>query len=350
VILRAHLPLVTPIWKSMAIIGTLATMEFECYAQRLLNPFRGVINTIRHESAEAVTADGVHWDIYVSNESLQRDLAGRGRTQVSDIRYGRWSAAKGLKRGPIFPSDDFREMEAMGTVVFNHLLTVHEQVPFTFTDRFELWLLDAESRPLALIDSATELEGIKLNQPCSWRPGQNCRSTFTSPTARELGLQENKPAVLADHLSTYVNSRTADRASAQVFSRSADGSGKGLCGINIENELEGRELDAQAFPVLLLNTDADDHLHSRLLQDFTCWQAPWLLLLPTLDTGQRREYEQHARVQAMKVADHYHLYPSIIDQQTIDSARIEARLRKTVPEKKPDEFSMSPFYLELDSD
>ena len=323
-------------------------MDFECYAQRLLNPFRGVINTIRHESAEAVTADGVQWDIYVSNESLQRDLAGRGRAQVSDIRYGRWSAANGLKRGPIFPSEDFREMEAMGTVVFNHLLNVHEQIPFPFTDIFELWLLDKESRPLALIDSASELEAIKLNQPCSWRPGQNCRSTFTSPAARELGIDSEQQGALADHLSTYVNSRTADRASAQVFRRAPDGSGEGLCGITLEDRLEGRTLDSGAFPELLLDTRTHDDLHSRLIHDFTCWQAPWLLLLPTLDTGLRREYEQHARVQAIKVADQYHLYPAIIDREVIDSARIEARLRKTVPEKKSDEFSLSPFYLELD--
>ena len=323
-------------------------MDFECYAQRLLNPFRGVINTIRHESAEAVTADGVQWDIYVSNESLQRDLAGRGRAQVSDIRYGRWSAADGLKRGPIFPSEDFRAMEAMGTVVFNHLLNVHEQIPFPFTDIFELWLLDKESRPLALIDSASELEAIKLNQPCSWRPGQNCRSTFTSPAARELGIDSEQQGALADHLSTYVNSRTADRASAQVFRRAPDGSGEGLCGITLEDRLEGRTLDSGAFPELLLDTRTHDDLHSRLIHDFTCWQAPWLLLLPTLDTGLRREYEQHARVQAIKVADQYHLYPAIIDREVIDSARIEARLRKSVPEKKSDEFSLSPFYLELD--
>ena len=325
-------------------------MAFECYAQRLLNPFRGVINTVRHESAEAVTADGIHWDIFVSNESLQHDLAGRGRTQVSDIRYGRWSEADGLKRGPIFPSEDFRAMEAMGTVVFNHLLDVHAQVPFAFTDIFELWLLDKEDRPLVLIDSASEPESIQLNQPCSWLPGQNCRRTFTSPVAPELGIETGQQGALADYLSTYINSRTADRATAQVFRRSPDGSGEGLYGINIHHDLAGRTLDNGDFPLLLLDTEAHDDLHRRLLHDFSCWQAPWLLLLPTLDSELRREYEQHACVQAIKVAGQYQLYPEIIDREAIDSARIEARLRKTIPEKKPDEFSMSPFYLELDSE
>ena len=50
-----------------------STMSFQRYSQRLLNPFRGVVNCIRYRSAEAVTADGVRWDIYVSNEALLED-------------------------------------------------------------------------------------------------------------------------------------------------------------------------------------------------------------------------------------------------------------------------------------
>ena len=80
-------------------------MQFECYAQRLLNPFRGVAHTIRYQSAEAVTTDGIEWDIYVANDALLEGLGPAGRrAQISDIRYGHWSAEKDLKRGPLFPS------------------------------------------------------------------------------------------------------------------------------------------------------------------------------------------------------------------------------------------------------
>ena len=61
-----------------------------CYSQRLLNPFRGVVNIIRYKSAEAVTSDGIHWDIYVSNDSLLDGLDKNRSIQISDIRYGRW--------------------------------------------------------------------------------------------------------------------------------------------------------------------------------------------------------------------------------------------------------------------
>ena len=70
-------------------------MTIECYAQRLLNPFRGTVHTIRYASAEAVTTDGVHWDIYVSNDELARDLeAGDGsRSATSATAAGRRSRA-----------------------------------------------------------------------------------------------------------------------------------------------------------------------------------------------------------------------------------------------------------------
>lgn len=46
----------------------------EHFAQRLRNPFRGAMHTIRYEAAEAVTLDSVHWDIYVSNDFLLEGL------------------------------------------------------------------------------------------------------------------------------------------------------------------------------------------------------------------------------------------------------------------------------------
>ena len=98
-------------------------MQIECYAQRLLNPFRGVVHIIRYQSAEAVTTDGIEWDIYVANDALLDGLGRAGkRAQISDIRYGHWSAEKGLKRGPLYPSDDFKRLEDMGAVVYEHLL------------------------------------------------------------------------------------------------------------------------------------------------------------------------------------------------------------------------------------
>jgi hypothetical protein len=281
---------------------------------------------------------------------LQGNLPGGVRAQVSDIRYGSWSAEHGLKRGPIFPSEEFRAMEAMGTAVFKYLLEVHRDIPFPFTDRFELWLLDGQQRPLALLDSAADASAINLKQACVWRPGINCRNTFTSAAADKLNIDSSQHGAITDYLATYINSRTADMACAQIFERSEDLSGRGLHGIKLDKELQQRRLPARDFPVMLIETQEHDDRHRQLLHDFNCWQAPWLLLLPTLGPELRRDCELHARVQALKVAAYYNLYPDIIDQAVIDSARIEARLRKTVVKKKHDEPPLSPFYLELDTE
>lgn len=96
--------------------------QFRKQAVRLLNPFRGVMNIIAYRGAEAVTIDGVHWDIYVKDMSLTADLDAAPNMLISEIRYGHWTAEAGLKRGPIYPSADFDMMEAQGNRVYQYLL------------------------------------------------------------------------------------------------------------------------------------------------------------------------------------------------------------------------------------
>jgi len=40
-------------------------MNTVCYSERILNPFRGVMNVIALDDAEAVTTDGINWFLYV---------------------------------------------------------------------------------------------------------------------------------------------------------------------------------------------------------------------------------------------------------------------------------------------
>jgi hypothetical protein len=323
-------------------------MPFQCYSQRLLNPFRGVVNCIRYRSAEAVTADGVRWDIYVSNEALLEDMPDRRHTQVSDIRYGSWSARNGLKRGPIFPSDDFRLMEAMGTRVYEYLLEVYQEVPFPFLDNAELWLLDDRQQPLALLESALEPNDIDTTQPPRWNPGLACRRSFASTAAESLLDASARPGDITDYLSAYINSiRTGKLPAAQIFLRTGSGHGTGLHGINLEEGLVGRVLDLQAFPGMLLDMQHHDAIHETLVRDFVRWQAPWQLLLPSLDPQTRRSCERDARVQPLKVEQQHRLYPEIIEREVIDSARVEARLRMTMPENTQRDNIMSTFYIEL---
>jgi hypothetical protein len=325
-------------------------MSFECYSQRMLNPFRGSMNCVRHHGADAVTADGVHWDIYVSNDRLMDGLTGPGRAQVSDIRFGSWSADKGLRRGPIHPSEDFRRMERLGQRVYAHLLEVHEQVPFPFMDRCELWLLDSAARPLALLDSALYPDWLDHRQSLKWLAGQSSRRSFTSAMTSQLGIDTTLAGASADYLGKYINDCAGPVPAAQIFQRQDDGSGNGLAGINLDAGLVHRTLAGTDFPTALLDCTHHDETHRQLIEDFIRWQAPWQLLLPALDTETRRSFEQHARVQPFKLAQQYRLYPRIIDRAVIDAARVEARIRQTHAVRKETEPVQSTFYIELSPD
>lgn len=315
-------------------------MQIECYAQRLLNPFRGVVHTIRYQSAEAVTTDGVEWDIYVANESLLDGLGRAGRRAlISDIRYGHWSAEKGLKRGPLYPSDDFRRLEEMGAVVYEHLLSVHREVPFAFRDQFELWLLDRHERPLALLHSVRTDSETDTRPPLDWRAGMAAQESFKSTAVS--GLDE--PA--AAYLTRYVNSLAGGKA--QWFRRSDDGAGLGLRSLPGEDGLHGRVLEAEVFPQLFIATAGMDAAHTRLVHDYHAWQAPWMLLLPHLDPATRGALEARACRQAELIEKHCRLYPDIIDRPALQAARVEAALVRSQPRAHPRNDAMPMSYIEL---
>ena len=317
-------------------------MQIECYAQRLLNPFRGVVHVIRYQSAEAVTTDGIEWDIYVANDALLDDLGRAGRrAQISDIRYGHWSAEKGLKRGPLFPSEDFKRLEHMGAVAYEHLLSVHGDLPFKFRDPFELWLLDRAEQPLALLHSVRTDSETDTKPPLDWRAGMAAQEHFRSAAIADLAESAGT------YLTRYVNSLAS--GVAQWFRRSDDGTGLGLHTLKGGELLRGRVLDADAFPPLFIATAGMDAPHVRLVHDYHAWQAPWMLLLPHLDVVTRGRLEVAACQQAESIEKHYRLYPAVIGRAALQAARVEAALMRSQQRvKQPDEV-MPIAYIELGS-
>jgi hypothetical protein len=55
-------------------------MDVQCYAQRLLNPFRGAAKYIRFQSAEAVSLDGVTRDICVASDEVRAEFETAARS------------------------------------------------------------------------------------------------------------------------------------------------------------------------------------------------------------------------------------------------------------------------------
>jgi len=313
-------------------------MQIECYAQRLLNPFRGVVHTIRFQSAEAVTTDGIEWDIYVANDALLDGLGRAGkRAQISDIRYGHWSAEKGLKRGPLYPSDDFKRLEEMGAVVYEHLLKVHREVPFAFRDAFELWLLDRSDQPLALLHSVRTHSETDTKPPLDWRAGMAAQERFQSAAIAD------PPDSAGLYLTQYINSLAS--GVAQWFCRTDDGSGLGLHTLKGGEALRGRVLETDAFPSLFIATAGMDAAHTRLVHDYHAWQAPWMLLLPHLDAATRSALEASACQQAELIEKHCRLYPAVIDRAALQAARVEAALVRSQPRVQKQDDVMPMFYI-----
>jgi hypothetical protein len=319
-------------------------MAIRRYAQRLLNPFRGVMNIIEYQGAEAVTTDGLHWDIYVRDTGLVQDIADPLRVQVSDIRYGHWSARSGLKRGALYPSEDFKILEHRGALVYEDLLQRHDRVPFPLRDLYELWLLDGDGLPLALLGSVVREGEMETNMPIDWRAGQECRRRFRSSALEEL---DRHPASAGSYLTEYINDLAGERPCAQWFLRQADDSGVGLTSLPAGGARAGRHLPAQAFPPFFLRESAHGRAHARLIQDFIAWQAPWLLLLHALPEEQRRSFEQQARRQAVHMERQHRLYPQVLDPEILAAARVEAALRRHQPEPEEEQESLSTDYIEL---
>lgn len=322
-------------------------MLFRSYAQRLLNPFRGVMNIIECQGAEAVTTDGRYWDIYVRDTSLVEDLANGNKVQTSDIRYGSWSRKDGLKRGAIYPSDDFKVLEHRGALVYEYLLKHHNDVPFPLEDSLELWLLDEDKLPLGLLDSVVREEDIELDGPIDWRVGRECRKHFHTPLIQDLMGTAKTEASAGKYLTRYINQRAGEPSQAQWFRRKQDRSGEGLPGINLDTELEGRRLPDTAFPAYFLREDDRSEPHRKLIQEFLAWQSPCLLLLQNLDASVRRRFEQLATSRALSVDQQYRLYPAILDEAAIQAARVEATLRRNDVKEDEEEKAMATYYIEL---
>ncbi len=300
-------------------------MQINCYAQRLFNPFRGIMNIIAYGGAEAVSLDGIEWDIYVRDTELVKDLQNNRRILSTDMRYGHWSLSKGLVRGAIYPSDDFKRMEAQGHRVFEYLVAHHQDVPFPLQDHYELWLLDIMRQPLAILNSVVTPDDIELDCAINWRTGIQCCENFHSPHFDSLKKSHSSAG---EYISQYINECASPEPCAQWFHRQDDGSGKSLQGIALHKQYAARQLNDKAFPKYFVNDLSHDAQHSQLLDDYLNWQAPYFLLLQNLSEHRRAIIEKQACKRALLVDQLCHLYPQIIDEKAIKAARVEAILRK----------------------
>jgi hypothetical protein len=85
-------------------------------------------------------------------------------------------------------------LEHRGAILYEYLLAHHTNVPFAFSDRYELWLLDEQALPLALLNSASDALQMDLDCHIESRAGRECTREFrSSATAPPNSAQQAMP-------------------------------------------------------------------------------------------------------------------------------------------------------------
>lgn len=188
-------------------------MPVSCYSQRILNPFRGVMNIIFIGGADAVTIDGNNWTLYIHDtfDCPTDDPEEFFEIEMPDIRFGDWSAASGLKRSPLIASYHYGEIQAIGNVLLNAVKKYADHCPFPFKDKYELWLLDENtSEPLALLDSVCDETEIHCPVNLTWEAGLRCKQELL----KESALPDEQPLSAGEQLNRIINPRAGKKPSA----------------------------------------------------------------------------------------------------------------------------------------
>ncbi len=283
------------------------------YSLRSLSPYEGTIQVVETDGFRALSRDGETWRV--------RMRAGSGRRAV----HGTWR------------EQDSEQLEIEQMQPGFELLRGRPKTPFPRRDTVELWLLDADSLlPLALLRSLVPEQKPTRVTEAIWLAGFRDDESFYAPSlaaAGSLSPDDNTPIAHAEVLNRCVRAAAGTLPQAQWFRRSEDGSGAGLDGLNLSAELQGRTLDADLFPELLVREVWPSETHELLVRDYHHWQAPYLLTHSDLARSTRERLELAACQQAERLYSVRSLLPEVVNKERVDTAMVEAVIRRTATAK-----------------
>jgi hypothetical protein len=302
------------------------------YSLRRVNPLEGVVQVLERDAARAISRDGIDWEIQVETESPNTlwGSLNAGTAVRRFFRFGTWSRARGLWRVPVNPILDIGEMIEEAQDLLAALEARLDELPFPAVDRFELWLLDEQCQPLALLATTDDPRRIADLRPQPWQAAPLAEHGFRSPglDGEPPGAGDaDNPRRHAAAVETLIRQAAGGNPVHQWFERDAQGGGHGLPH-RAPAALAGRTLAAVAFPELPWRSEWASPRDAALMADYAAWSAPRLLALQGLGDPTRAALEAAARRQAQAVDALFQLYPRILDRSLIDAARVEARLRR----------------------
>jgi len=306
--------------------------ETRCFGLRRVNPFRGVVAVVKTPAGRALSIDGVHWQIQVLAHP-PRGLWANDREQdaLRYFRFGIWSEQDGPSRVPLNPILDAGRMLAESQQLTDQVRAATPRLPFPLGPELELWLLDRDGLPLALL--ATAVPGTDLREAAAgeWSAGgRDDERPFMSPTLAAQGVPLRDASGRRPHveaLERVVADAAGPRRRAQWFSSDGDE----VVGLEhrADPDLQGRRLARSDLPALSLRAHWAEPDAQPLVDEYLAWLSPYLLTLPDLSDAVRADLEAKAVHHALLVDALWRLYPRVLDDALIRRARIEARLRRS---------------------
>ncbi len=259
------------------------------FSQRLMPPFSGQVQIAESDTYRALTLDGLVWEI----QFVKRSHIRVATVSASDIK-ARAVSPERQDRGPV----DEQIIELLDFLA-------NVELPFTATDRYEYWLLDAQDEsPLALIYSCSEAGQIEKFPA---RPEWTALPAAVMPVERTEDEMKNESAPVNYQLERLVAERAGTRPKACWYNRD--------------------EHEKEIFPPLLIREEWPEEFQMQLCQRYVQRQAPRLLMLHGLSRNDRQRLETYCRPHAMEVARFFGLYPEVVDRTLIQALCVEARLR-----------------------
>jgi len=307
--------------------------EIEYYSIRLLNPFQGILQIVRSDTARALSNDGINWrlQIRLDPDQISRGLVDNKQAFNAYRLFGIWSQRDGLTRLPLQPGLDSEQANLIVSTIISSLENLPDR-PFPLKDCFELWLLNKNNElPLALLASACSLDNVPNTVELRWLPclpgdnnfKLNCYELVSSNTAME---QKGKQA--SDFLSNLVMMRCKNPPHAYWISRQSDGTGI-VFGDETNAPISSTiEFPAELFPYNMITTDIFSPAEQKILNQYLRWVGPYLLSLQNISDTIREQLEIEACRRPTLVHTIHRTIPKIINRKLINAALIEAELLK----------------------
>lgn len=246
--------------------------------------------------------DGDMWEFHFLYENPQ---SGPG-TDHHKRRFMRVAAINQTQLQKISQQDDSEESDVDARIVELAKFIIASTFPFPPLDKFEYWLLDpSDGTPLVMIFSCME-EEQKASYPA--RIGWTALPASAMPVAKTEEEKENGVPPVNSRLESLVTERVGYDPKGKWFNR--------------------LEEDPKRFPPLLIKEEWPDEEQTELCQRYIQRQAARLLMLHDLETEDRRRLEIAAKEHIFELERFYPFYPGVVDEHLMNSALVEARLRR----------------------